>query len=55
MVKSNQKHIIWQVYNKYTCVLLIHGWCDYFYQVFIAFVYGCPELKPSWAGIHKRS
>ena len=34
-------------YDKYTCVLLIYGWCHYFYEVFIIFVFGCPELKPS--------
>ena len=30
-----------------TRVLLIHWWCDYFYEVFIHFMFGCPELKPS--------
>ena len=27
--------------------LLIDWWSDYFYEVFIPFVFGCPELKPS--------
>ena len=30
-----------------TRVLLIHWWYDYFYEVFIPFVSGCPKLKPS--------
>ena len=47
MVEIIQKIIILVGYDKYTCVLLIYGWCHYFYEVFIIFVFGCPELKPS--------
>ena len=37
--------------------LLIHWWCDYFYEAFIPFMFGCPELKPSRVsntGVQKR-
>ena len=48
MIKIIEKNILfWYGYDKYTCVLLIYGWCDYSYELFITFVYGYPELKLS--------
>ena len=47
MVKLFKNILIWWGYDKYTCVLSIHWLCNYFYEVVIPFVFGCPELKPS--------
>ena len=40
MVEIIQKIIILVGYDKYTCVLLIYGWCHYIYEVFIILCLG---------------